>query len=130
MIRRSSWGPFTRVLPRKWQLELTLQSVEPESLPQRRPAPGDFVRRRVPSGGSRRAPRLGETAAVRLTGDVLSAHAVIEAVESRATAALLAGRAIDASVVAPLVDGPLDGAAPEDARLVLDEACRRAAEVV
>jgi hypothetical protein len=114
----------------KWQLELALSGVEPEQLPARRRAPGEFVRRRVPIGWLEARAALGETASVRLTGDVLSAHAVVEAVESRATAALLAGRAIDGSVVAPLAEGPLDGALPEDARLVLDEACRRAAELV
>jgi hypothetical protein len=112
----------------KWQLEPTQHGLFPEALPPRRESSGDFVRRRVPVGWLEAAASLGETATVRLTGDVLSSHAVVEAVESRATAALLAGRTIDGSVIAPLVEGPLDGALPEDARLVLDEACRRAAE--
>jgi hypothetical protein len=114
----------------KWQLDLVKTGLLPERLPPPRAAPGEFARRRVPVGWLEAGATLGDTATVRLAGDVLSSHAVVEAVESRATAALLAGRSIDASVVAPLAEGPLEGATPEDARLVLDEACRRAAELV
>lgn len=110
----------------KWQLEIVEQRLVPETLPEPRSAPGDFVRRRVPIGWIEASARLGEPTLVRLAGDMLSARSVVAAVEGRATAALLAGRPIDASVVAPLVEGPFDGALPEDARLVLDEACRRA----
>jgi hypothetical protein len=114
----------------KWQIETCEHRLAPSALPERREAPGEFVRRRVPIGWLEASATLRATATVRLTGDVLSAHAVVESVEGRAAAALLAGRAIDASVVAPFADGPLDGAQAEDARLVLDDACRRAAEVV
>jgi hypothetical protein len=112
----------------KWQLEIVEQGLLPERLPPRRDTSGEYVRRRVPIGWLEASATLGETANVRIAGDVLSSRTVVEAVENRATAALLAGRSIDESVVAPLAEGPLDGATPEDVRGVLGEAVRRAAE--
>lgn len=104
----------------KWQLELLACALEPEALPSVRDTPGDYVRRRVPIGWLEASAALdGESTRVRLAGDVLCSRVDVAAVESRAAAALLAGRDVDESVLAPLAEGPLDGAALSDVQAVL-----------
>jgi hypothetical protein len=111
----------------KWQLEPLALALEPEALPSLRDAPGEYARRRVPIGWLEAAAALEhESASVRLAGDVLSSRAAVDAVESRAAAALLAGRDVDESVLAPLSEGPLDGATVADVQAVLTQAFRSA----
>ncbi len=107
----------------KWQIETAPCSLQPESAAPVRDGSGEFVRRRVPIGWvEASAARVGEGVTVRIGGDLLCAKSAMAAVESRSAAAVLAGREIDDTVVAPLVEGPLDGARPEDVRLVVAEA--------
>ncbi len=127
MLRRSDPVAFAASIHEgfaaKWQLEASPCSLQPERLPPARDGSGDFVRRRVPIGWVEASAALvGESASVRIAGDLLCARSAIEAVESRAAAALLAGRGVDESVVAPLADGPLDGATADDVRLVVQDA--------
>jgi hypothetical protein len=114
-------------LAAKWSLEFAPITLEPEAPPSLRDALGDYVRRRVPIGWLEATAIVDdESAVVRLAGDILCSRAAVEAVESRATAALLAGRDVDDSVLAPLADGPLDGATVSDVQAVLQDAFRRA----
>ncbi len=123
----------------KWSLEPIAATLTPEPPPPQRDAPGEYVRRRVPIGWLEAAASLDHESAsaslaegerpqprpwVRVTGDVLCSRAAVEALESRAAAALLAARDVEDSVVAPLAEGPLDGASVVDVQAVLAEAFR------
>ena len=118
---------FHRGFAAKWLLEPVIDSLDPEALPSQRDTPGEYVRRRVPIGWLEAAASFDhESAFVRLAGDVLCSRASVDALESRAAAALLTGRGVDETVLAPLAAGPLDGATVGDVEAVLSEAFRAA----
>ncbi len=109
----------------KWLLEPLSAALMPEAPAPPRAASGNYVRRRVPIGWLEATASLDDesaSASVRLAGDILCSRAAVEALENRASAALLAAREVDESVIAPLSEGPLDGASVADIEAVLGEA--------